>query len=675
MPVSVPSRDPSSLGPALSNTRAPAANELSAIHVENIKQSLIDFAGEFNTGLVVTDPVEPVDEGASPAGNTPAGSADLLFTSTLPDEPASYVSPYWLWLEDTLDGSTTEYVLVIGRTGATRHLASKTVYAHLAGDDTRYHYAGPALGLGGGTLTPEMAAKVAVLPASGLTGEQEAKLDSIEENADVTTFGRVQAALAVASGNVSINGNKLTGVDGPTDAQDATNLAFVEGVQANIEGQLANAIQDLSTDHVVTSHSSGTFNLDLTHQVVRLVKAANDLSVQLPDPATYAGKICDFFTDNDGTHTVTFLRFGSEQINGRAASAIRTARNARWSLVSDGTDWYLIGKNKFRRIYTASDTLVWEAGWSGVMVYLRAGAGGGGGGGGGAAGASGNVGGGGGGKGGGGGAPAHGFWHSLEGIAPGTTLTLTVGAGGAAGAAGAIAGTGGTGGDGGASEILDGATRLVRSAKNSLALGAGGGTGGSNGIAGTNAGGAGGTSGGTGATAAMTMPSGFSGGFTAPSGGNGGAGGTAAIGNNGTTTGTPPSTGGPWYGNQIPSAAAGQFGAASGGTHGGGGGGGAGGSGQIGDEFSPAGVESAANDGRGGTRATTEGNGGAANSAGAATAGTAGAAGSAGTNGRGGGGGMGGGGGGAGSVTGGAGAVGGAGGAGSAGVIVVEGLE
>lgn len=49
MPVTVPDRSPSSLGPALSNTRAPTTNELSAVHVEEIKDLLIEFAEGINT--------------------------------------------------------------------------------------------------------------------------------------------------------------------------------------------------------------------------------------------------------------------------------------------------------------------------------------------------------------------------------------------------------------------------------------------------------------------------------------------------------------------------------------------------------------------------------------------------------------------------------------------------
>lgn len=48
MPVTIPTRGPADLGPALSNTRAPAPNELSAVHVEKIKDHLIDLAEAVN---------------------------------------------------------------------------------------------------------------------------------------------------------------------------------------------------------------------------------------------------------------------------------------------------------------------------------------------------------------------------------------------------------------------------------------------------------------------------------------------------------------------------------------------------------------------------------------------------------------------------------------------------
>jgi hypothetical protein len=127
--------------------------------------------GGGGSALELTQWVEPIDAGASPAGNTPAGSPDLLFTSTLADEPAVYASPYWLYLENTADSNQSEYVLVIGRTGSTRHLATRTLYEHLAGDDTRYHYAGPGIPPGAGLITPEVFGKAALLPPPDMASD------------------------------------------------------------------------------------------------------------------------------------------------------------------------------------------------------------------------------------------------------------------------------------------------------------------------------------------------------------------------------------------------------------------------------------------------------------------------------------------------------------------------
>lgn len=52
--VTVPTRAPSDLGAALSNTRTPAANELSAVNMEKIKDHLIAFANAINSNSILT---------------------------------------------------------------------------------------------------------------------------------------------------------------------------------------------------------------------------------------------------------------------------------------------------------------------------------------------------------------------------------------------------------------------------------------------------------------------------------------------------------------------------------------------------------------------------------------------------------------------------------------------
>lgn len=422
-----------------------------------------------------------------------------------------------------------------------------------------------------------------------------------------------------------------------------------------------------------TASSPGPYALTRAIGRLYLDDSGGTFSVQLPDPAANVGQEWELVRTGGTQNAVTLVRFAAEQIQGAAQDRILRAPYGTWILSCDGTNWRLAGQNRLDLIYTSSDVLTVEAGWRNAEAYLRAGAGGGAGGGGGGGGNG--AGGGGGGKGGGGGGCAIGIRRMLILPAAGTVLTLTVGAGGTGGAGGPggpanTAGTlGSSGGSGSATEILNGATRLLRHARNASATGGGAGSGG--GAGGTAAGGgAAGTTGGAGAPATSCVPSGW--GATGGAGANGGAGGGAGVaGTAGTASAAVASTNGPWSGAAQSSSAGGNGGAQSGGTHGGGGGGGAGGMAVFGDDFSADGVEADSDSGRGGNRVATEGDGGAGNSAGTGVAGNTGRVGYAGTNGRGGGGGQGGGGGGGGSVAGGAGGTGGAGAAGSNGLIVI----
>jgi phage-related tail fiber protein len=65
--------------------------------------------------------------------------------------------------------------------------------------------------------------------ASGfMTGADKTKIDGIEAGAQVTSFARVQTALAAASSAVAFNAQRLTGVADPTAAQDVATKAYVD---------------------------------------------------------------------------------------------------------------------------------------------------------------------------------------------------------------------------------------------------------------------------------------------------------------------------------------------------------------------------------------------------------------------------------------------------------------
>ncbi len=73
----IPTKTAGSLGVALTDTRTPSANELSAVHVERIKDLLIEMAGEINTLETVLfewNGVDTTQFGASVAWKTDLGT-------------------------------------------------------------------------------------------------------------------------------------------------------------------------------------------------------------------------------------------------------------------------------------------------------------------------------------------------------------------------------------------------------------------------------------------------------------------------------------------------------------------------------------------------------------------------------------------------------------------------
>jgi hypothetical protein len=76
----------------------------------------------------------------------------------------------------------------------------------------------------GGSLHADAGVSSGFMPASAVT-----KLAGIEAGADVTDFANVSAALAAASGSVSVNSQKITSLSTPAASTDAATKGYVDG--------------------------------------------------------------------------------------------------------------------------------------------------------------------------------------------------------------------------------------------------------------------------------------------------------------------------------------------------------------------------------------------------------------------------------------------------------------
>jgi hypothetical protein len=68
-----------------------------------------------------------------------------------------------------------------------------------------------------------------------MSAADKSKLDGVEAGAQVTSFARVQTALAAASSAVGINAQRLTSVADPTGAQDAATKAYVDALAQGLD--------------------------------------------------------------------------------------------------------------------------------------------------------------------------------------------------------------------------------------------------------------------------------------------------------------------------------------------------------------------------------------------------------------------------------------------------------
>ena len=79
-------------------------------------------------------------------------------------------------------------------------------------------------------------AAVIAAGASGfMTGSDKTKLDDVEAGAQVTSFARVQTALAAATSAVSFNAQRLSSVLDPSAAQDAATKAYVDAIAQGLD--------------------------------------------------------------------------------------------------------------------------------------------------------------------------------------------------------------------------------------------------------------------------------------------------------------------------------------------------------------------------------------------------------------------------------------------------------
>lgn len=88
---------------------------------------------------------------------------------------------------------------------------------------------------------------------------------------------------------------------------------------------------------------SGTLNLTTADtNKIFLVSTAAARTINLPAPSAGLRFVIKDSTGQAQTNNITVVRNGSEQIEGVAASKILQTNWGSWTIISDGTNWFLI---------------------------------------------------------------------------------------------------------------------------------------------------------------------------------------------------------------------------------------------------------------------------------------------------------------------------------------------
>jgi hypothetical protein len=97
------------------------------------------------------------------------------------------------------------------------------------------------------------------------------------------------------------------------------------------------------TDEPVTAVSSSPLTLTAADtRAILLVDTSAARTINLPTPASGLRFTMKDKTGQAGTNAITLARAGSEKIEGVAANYTLEANWGKWTIVSDGTDWFFI---------------------------------------------------------------------------------------------------------------------------------------------------------------------------------------------------------------------------------------------------------------------------------------------------------------------------------------------
>ena len=145
------------------------------------------------------------------------------------------------------------------------------------------------------------------------------------------TYAFVAASTITTASTVAITGAPVAG----------TNATITNAYALNVQAGLANFGGGYQLNTVTKTAAYAILSTD---SIIFVDTMSAGFTLTLPNPAPLAGKIFKIIdsTGNLATNNLTLARFGTELIEGLAASKLLQTAWGGWTVTTDGTNWFVI---------------------------------------------------------------------------------------------------------------------------------------------------------------------------------------------------------------------------------------------------------------------------------------------------------------------------------------------
>lgn len=313
-------------------------NTIADLTVANLKAGVLDTDLSSVAGTDTTIPSAKATKTAIDAEATLRSSADTTLQSNLDTHAADTTTHGTTGdIVGTSDSQVLTNKTIDGDNNTVQDLpetALKTVLANASKFFTR-----------NASGVPESATKA--VPTGAVVGISDSQvLTNKTIDADLNTLSNIANTQIKAAAGIAVNklaaltASRAVVSDGSgfiaaAAATTTTEVGYLNGVTSAIQTQLDAKL-------CATSVAAVSTDLTLTNKRIHFVDTSSARSLTLPSPSTGSFIVIKDKTGSANTNNITLVRAASEKIETVAASYVLDINLGSWTIVSDGTDWFII---------------------------------------------------------------------------------------------------------------------------------------------------------------------------------------------------------------------------------------------------------------------------------------------------------------------------------------------